>query len=97
MTVDAGQLELAARAEQPLLRLQQDDKPGARNVLELRAVDRDGPLDLIEEALRARRLRGIQTPGDDNAAFRSEFNREHSFHLCELRARWALPSASCET
>ena len=63
---------LPADGHQSLLRLQQDAQAGARDVFEAAAVERDRALDLVEEGLGGRGLRGVQPPGDDDDAVRRQ-------------------------
>ena len=97
MAIDPRQPYLAARCEQPLLRLEQHPQPGAGDVFESAAIQRHHAFDSIEKGLRARRFGCIQASGDDDAAVH-KINRKHSLRLYLRRARkWAIPIVFFET
>src|SRR6185437_7796671 len=76
---EARQAQLAAAAEQALLRLEEDAEASARNVFEPGAVEGRRSGDAVEEGLRGLRLRGIEPPGDDDDAVGTRFDCQHLF------------------
>src|SRR5262249_949727 len=81
MAADARKPELAGRADQALLRLEQHAQTGARYVFELAAVERYRALNLVEEGLGGRALRSVQPAGDHNHIAGAIINCEHPLPL----------------
>src|SRR6185436_3095162 len=91
MAGHAHEPELAARAQQALLGLQEHAQPRARDVLELAAVHSDGSLNLVEECLDCGGLRCVEAADDLDRAAGAQFNLQHRSPWFRSGPRGALP------